>query len=132
MVTKIEGYKAHDGKIFLSEEAAVRHESLERLCQLIPEFQMIRPRLAEHLDAVATAMGPMLDFRRRVPSPGPVVDPSAEEPDCTCGVSMDTPRNHHRTCPVYRALFPTGRQIYEASKKPKLDVCRPVAGVSRA
>lgn len=80
MVKKIEGYQAHDGKIFLSEEAAVRHESLERLCQLIPEFQMIRPRLAEQLDAVATAMGPMLDFRRRVPSPGPIVDPLAENP----------------------------------------------------
>lgn len=77
MVTKIEGYKAHDGRIFLSEEAAVRHESLERLCKIIPEFQMIRPRLEAQLDAVATAMGPMLDFRRRVPSPGPIVDPSA-------------------------------------------------------
>lgn len=109
MVTKIEGYKAHDGKIFLSEEAAVRHESLERLCQLIPEFQMIRPRLVEQLDAVATAMGPMLDFRRRVPSPGPIVDPSAEDHGelagtCDCSAGMSGAPDHARSCPSYRPV----------------------------
>lgn len=130
MVTKIEGYKAHDGRIFLSEEAAVRHESLERLCEIIPEFQMIRPRLEAQLDAVATAMGPMLDFRRRVPSPGPIVDPSActcqrypthcandcplhglEEEDhgelagtCDCSAGMNGASDHARSCPSYRPV----------------------------
>lgn len=98
MVKKIEGYQAHDGKVFLSEEAAVRHESLERLCEIIPEFQMVRPRLAEQLDAVAAAMGPMLDFRRRVPSKGPIVDPSAEGPCC---VNLPRGREHHPSCPIH-------------------------------
>lgn len=72
MVKKVESYKAHDGRLFLSEENAIRHEAVERLCAIIPEFQMVRPRLEGNLDAIATAMGPMLAFRARVPSKGPI------------------------------------------------------------
>ncbi|MBP53134.1 MAG: hypothetical protein CMG88_03640 [Marinobacter sp.] len=75
MVKKVESFTTYDGKVFLSEEAAVRHESLQRLCEIIPEFQMVRPRIEEQLDAVASAMGPMVAFRARVPSK-PVVSGS--------------------------------------------------------
>lgn len=80
MVKKVESFTTYDGNVFLSEEAAVRHESLQRLCEIIPEFQMVRPRIEEQLDAVASAMGPMVAFRARVPSEGPIVDPSALQP----------------------------------------------------
>ena len=79
MVEKFQGYKSKQGKLFLSEEAAIRSEVLENLCEIIPEFQMIRPRLESHLDAIAGAMGPMVAFRSRVPSEGPVLSLVAGE-----------------------------------------------------
>lgn len=72
MVEKVEGYQAKDGRIFLSEENATRYEAVEALVAIIPEFAMVRTRIEANLDAVATAMGPMLAFRSRVPSKGPI------------------------------------------------------------
>lgn len=91
MVEKFQGYKSKQGKLFLNEEAAVRSEVLENLCDIIPEFQMIRPRLEAQLDAVATAVGPMVAYRARVPSKGPIVDPMAENPaEVLRGVAQET------------------------------------------
>lgn len=92
MVKKVESFISHDGKIFLNEEAAVRHECLQRLCEIIPEFQMVRPRIEAQLDAVATAMGPMVAYRARVPSKGPIVDPS---------VTVSGPLRPVAECPHY-------------------------------
>lgn len=109
MVEKITSFKSKQGRLFLSEEAAVRSEVLENLCEIIPEFQMIRPRLEAQLDAVATAVGPMLDFRRRVPSKGPIVDPSAVDHGelagtCDCSAGMSGASDHARSCPSYRPM----------------------------
>ena len=94
MVKKVESFVAHDGKVFLSEDAAVRHEAVEKLCEIIPEFAMVRTRLEASLDAVAEAMGPIVDYRRRVPSKGPIVDPSA----CTC---QRYPTHCANDCPLH-------------------------------
>lgn len=126
MVKKVESFVAHDGRIFLSEEAAVRYEAVERLCEVIPEFAMVRPRLEASLDAVASAMGPMVAYRARVPSKGPigccVNTPRGQDhhtdcpshPDydhaelagtCDCAAGMNgSPYHHHRTCPSYRPV----------------------------
>lgn len=69
MVEKVESYKSNSGKLFLSEENAVRHDAIERLCEVMPEFQMIRVRLEGQLDAIASAVAPMVDFRRRKTTP---------------------------------------------------------------
>lgn len=128
MVKKVESFVSHDGKIFLNEEAAVRHECLQRLCEIIPEFQMVRPRIEAQLDAVASAMGPMVAYRARVPSKGPIVDPSActcqrypthcandcplhglEDHGelagtCDCSAGMNGASDHARSCPSYRPV----------------------------
>lgn len=109
MVKKVESFISHDGKIFLNEEAAVRHECLQRLCEIIPEFQMVRPRIEAQLDAVATAMGPMVAYRARVPSKGPIVDPSVADHGelagtCDCSAGMNGASDHARSCPSYRPV----------------------------
>lgn len=127
MVESFNGYKSKQGGLYLTREAATREEVLDDLCEIIPEFALIRPRLDSNLRALAVAMGPMLELAR-VPSEGPMPccvntprgqdhhpdcpeHPEHQPVDCTCGVSMKTPRNHKRDCPVYRALFPTGPEI---------------------
>lgn len=80
MIKKVESYQTHGGKLFLSEESAIRHEVMERLCQVMPEFQMIRVRLEGQLDAIAAAVGPMVAFKARVPSKPAIVDPLAGNP----------------------------------------------------
>lgn len=118
MVEKFNGFKSKQGGLFLSEV-------LENLCEIIPEFQMVRPRLEANLDAIAAAVGPMLDFRRRVPSPGPigccVNTPRGQDhhtdcpshPDydhgelagtCDCSAGMNGASDHARSCPSYRPV----------------------------
>lgn len=91
MVEKIEAFKAHDGKLFLTEESATRYEAVEGLCRIIPEFALVRNRLESSLDAVATAMGPMLRFRERVPSKGPIDEDGA-------ALLAGNDGRHHPTC----------------------------------
>lgn len=107
MVKKVESFTTYDGKVFLSEEAAVRHESLQRLCEIIPEFQMVRPRIEEQLDAVASAMGPMVAFRARVPSKPPIGDPIDHGElagTCDCSAGMSGAPDHAPSCPSYRPV----------------------------
>lgn len=147
MVEKFNGFKSKQGGLFLSEEAAVRSEVLDNLCEIIPEFQLIRPRLEANLNAIASAVGPMVAFRARVPSKPPISEdclcsdeqfvenrPAKDCPvhgspdeDCTCGVSMKTPRHHRRDCPIYER-YRLKPATFQPSDKPMLDVCQPPRG----
>lgn len=80
MVEKVESYKSNSGKLFLSEENAVRHDAIERLCEVMPEFQMIRVRLEGQLDAITSAVAPMVDFRRRKTTPETTPKTTPEPP----------------------------------------------------
>lgn len=126
MVRETKSYTTKHGRVLLSEEAAIRSEVVEDLIAALPELQMIRPRVEAQLNALAAAMGPIVDFRRRVPSKGPVgeccvdtpvgqdhhPDCPSYQPECDCGVSLNTPRNHHRTCPVYQ------QYLYQCAEGP--------------
>jgi hypothetical protein len=106
LVEKFNGYKSMQGGLFLTEEAAIRHEVLESLCEIIPEFQMVRPRLEANLRAIAVAVGPMLDYTRRVPSKGPIVDPSVVghgelAGTCDCAAGMNGADDHAVSCPSF-------------------------------
>lgn len=131
MGKKVESYESDDGRLFKTEREMVLHEIDITVRKEFPALKIGLGAISQNADRLLEILQPLAACPPKnhpeVPAQTTLGPPVAEEPDCTCGVSMNTPRNHHRTCPVYRALFPTGRQIYEASKKPKLDVCRPVA-----
>lgn len=74
MVEQVTSYKSNTGKLFLTEENALRHDAMERLCEIIPEFQMVRNRIESNLNAIAQAVGPILAYQQRVPSEPPAVD----------------------------------------------------------
>lgn len=88
MVEPFSGFKTKHGGLFLSEEAATRQEVLDDLCEIMPEFTMIRGKLDSNLRALAIAMGPMLALAR-VPSEGPI----------PCCVNTPRGRDHHTDCP---------------------------------
>lgn len=133
MVEPFNGYKSKKGGLYLTREAATREEVLDDLCEIMPEFSLIRPRLDSNLRALAIAMGPMLDLLR-VPSEGPMPccvntprgqehhtdcpdHPEHQPPtevDCCCHMGHRKPKYHRRDCPVYEAWaahFPTGPQL---------------------
>lgn len=110
MIKKVESYQASGGKLFLSEENAIRHEVMERLCQVMPEFQMIRVRLEGQLDAIAAAVGPMVAFRARVPSPPPVEDHGELAGTCDCSAGMNGASDHARSCPSHKPPVADERQ----------------------
>lgn len=88
MVEPFNGYKSKRGGLYLTREAATREEVLDDLCEIMPEFALIRPRLDSNLRALAIAMGPMLDLVR-VPSEGPM----------PCCVNTPRGQEHHTDCP---------------------------------
>jgi hypothetical protein len=90
MVDRFEGYKTKNGKLFLSEEAAIREEVLDDLCEIMPELVLIRPKLDSNLRALATAMGPMLDLVR-VPSEGHM----------PCCVNTPRGQDNHTNCAAH-------------------------------
>lgn len=72
MVEKVPAFRSNSGKLFLSEEAAVRSEAIERLCEIIPEFALIRPRIESNLDAISQATASLVSFKaRNHPEPAP-------------------------------------------------------------
>lgn len=64
MVKKVESYQSASGKLFLSEESAVRHDALERICEVVPELALIRARIEGNLDALAGALEPLVRYHR--------------------------------------------------------------------
>lgn len=69
MVEKFSGYKSHiTNKLYLSEEAAIRDETMAGILATMPELVMVQDRVLGNLHNLTIAMGPMLDYIRRVPS----------------------------------------------------------------
>lgn len=83
MVEKVPAFRSNSGKLFLSEEAAVRSEAIERLCEIIPEFALIRPRIESNLDAISQATASLVSFKaKNHPEPAPENHPA--EPTVRC------------------------------------------------
>lgn len=115
MAKKVESYQSNSGRLFLTEENAVRHDAMERLCEIMPEFQMIRTRLEGNLDAMVSALAPMVDLKRRKTTPETTPETTLKPPvavdhgelagTCDCSASMSGNGGpHHPTCPSYRPV----------------------------
>lgn len=120
MVEKVPAFRANSGKLFLSEEAAVRSEAIERLCEIIPEFALIRPRIESNLDAISQATASLVSFKaKNHPEPAPENHP-ADHGElaglCDCSAGMNGASDHHPSCPAWK---PT---VFKPSDKPRLAV----------
>ena len=65
MATKVESYKSDSGRLFLTEEAAVRHDAMERIIEAVPELALIRLRIEGNLDAIAQATAPLVSLKAK-------------------------------------------------------------------
>ena len=63
MAMKVESYKSSSGRLFLTEEAAVRHDAMELLIEAVPELALIRPRIEANLNAIAAATAQVHSLR---------------------------------------------------------------------
>lgn len=127
MAMKVESYKSNSGRLFLTEEAAVRHDAMELLIEAVPELALIRPRIEANLNAIAEATAQVHSLRLKnhpeVPAettlkPPVAVDHGELAGTCDCSAGIGGASDHHPTCPSFR---PT--QI-ERSTKPRLNVCK--------
>lgn len=62
MVEKVDRYRAKDGREFLCEESAHRHEAVEGMIAAIPELALIRPRLEAHMNAICQPVAKLARF----------------------------------------------------------------------
>lgn len=62
MVEKVDRFKAHDGREFLTREAALRHEAVEAMISAIPELALIRTRLEASMNQISVACEPLARF----------------------------------------------------------------------
>lgn len=101
MVEKVERYVARDGREFIHQESALRHEAIEAMIAEIPELALVRGKLEASLNRISISMEPLARFLRKTT---PEAQPETTlEPCC-----VNTPRgqNHHTDCdkhPDYQA-----------------------------
>lgn len=103
MVEKATRFIAFDGREFLHEESAHRHEAVERMIAAIPELALIRSKLESHLNQISDAVGPLSRFLTKTTL--------EDHPETTLGpCCVNTPRGqeHHTDCPGHPEHQPDG------------------------
>lgn len=111
MAMKVESYKSNSGKLFLTEEAAVRHDAIEMLIEAVPELALIRPKIEANLNAIAAATAQVHTLRSKnhpevrletTLKPPVAVDHGELAGTCDCSAGMSGASDHARSCPSYR------------------------------
>lgn len=103
MVEKAIRFIAFDGREFIHEESALRHEAVERIISCIPELALVRAKLESNLNQISTAMIPLARFIGKTTL--------EVQPETTLGpCCVNTPRGqeHHTDCPGHPEHQPYG------------------------
>jgi len=133
MPSKVEAYTTFDGKIILSKDAAIRHETVERMIDAVPALALIRSQVEANLDALCRSFidwyppveKTTLDLAEDHPenwgtadvaiglhiNPVRIVGDDDDEVIfeghvCNCPSIGREPKFHAKSCPVYEAWQP--------------------------
>lgn len=87
MVEKVERYRSRDGREFISEESAHRHEAVEAMIAEVPELALIRSRLEGSINRISVALEPLARFLLKT-TPDPAGKTTLEA-GATCDEGMD-------------------------------------------
>lgn len=111
MVEKVERYKTHDGREFLTQEAALRHEAIEAMIAEVPELMLIRTKLESSMNRISFAVEPLARFLAKTTPEAPAqttLEPCHPDYDhaeqsglCDCSAGMSGASDHHVSCPAH-------------------------------